>query len=161
MGAKSAIVAVENFYNTLDPTNFPNGTLPPIFLDDAPEETTPSTTEAGEVRTPYVILKDGGEDPEWFSGTAKGVFHSTMTMEIWYDRLSDADDAWYAILWNGQPPISKLGLAFAELVWDSPYVSGPVAIFPDMVFRRYGGMNKDNQRTHYISARLAVRHYQE
>lgn len=161
MAAKSAIVAVENFYATLDPANFPDGILPPIFLDDVPEETSPGTGESGEIRPPYVVLKDGGEDPTWFSGTAKGVFHSTMTMEVWYQKLSDADDAWYAILWNGQTPVSKLGLAFAELDWSPPYTSGPVAIFPDTVFRRYGGIDKDNQRTHYISARLAVRHYQE
>jgi len=155
----SAIKAVENLYATLNPTAFPavcGGVLPPIYLDEAPVTTQGSLTSVQQ-RVPYVILKDMGEEPvpgsyggmlAWDRVNAKYAADGGFLIECYAQLLGDADAINFAILFNGQDPSMKAGLALAKLLLDSPYYAVPDDLVPMRCVRSYAGFNYNNQRCH-------------
>lgn len=149
MASGSIISAVEAFIPTLTAANFPNSIIPPIWLDEAPQE----GPTGSQLRAPYLIIKDDGGKPKWTFGTNGGtpgqnaISEGRFTLEAYYLSLADCDQAMNAILWNGATPNDRLGLAFATLALESPYKC--LAIKPELDQRRYSGFQDLNgKRVH-------------
>lgn len=165
----SAILAIENLYNTLNPAAFPaicNGVLPPIYLDEAPV----TGQGAAQQRVPYVILRDQGEEAvpgsyggqlAWDKVNSKAVFDGSFVIECYAQNLGDADAINFAIMWNGQEPSLQAGLALAQLILDSPYYAVPTDVTPTRCVRSYSGFNYNNQRCHVTRQFYTRRVYQD
>lgn len=164
MPADSAIKAIQNKYLTLDPAAFPGGVRPPgPFLDEAPQSfQTPGVTS----EPPYVILVDGGESPTtdgssepWATGLVKTALEGTFTLKVYYKDLGQADACMKAILFNGQAPELKQGLAFCTLDVNPPLVSMPYNCIPGRSFRKYAGFAINNERVHMVVQEFERRLY--
>lgn len=164
MAADSAIKAIINKYLTLDATAFPGGVRPPgLYLDEAPQSfQTPGVSST----PPYVIIVDGGEEPftdgsnePWAIGTVKTALQGSFTLRIYYKDLGQADACLKAILFNGQDPELKAGLAFCTLDVNLPLVSMPYNCIPRRSFRKYAGFAIDNERVHMVVQEFERRLY--
>lgn len=145
MSYGSVIAAVMAKYDTLTPTLFPDHVLPPIYLDEAPQE----GTTAQQLRPPYVILVDESGKPEWTfkQGAASvgqdGILDESFSLEVFYsgqtNALANCDAAVNAILWNGAVPNSRAGLAFCQLDLASPLRS--MMVIPGKSLSKYQGLD--------------------
>lgn len=139
MPSDSVIAAVIAKYKALTAANFPNITLPPIWLDEAPQE----DLIGNQLRPPYTIIKDDGGKPKWTFGTLPGdpgqnaIIAGEFALEVYYVSLADCDTAMNAILWNGALPNLRLGLAFCTLSLNSPLKS--MSVVPTSDQRKYAG----------------------
>lgn len=154
MPADSAIAAIMAFYDTLLASSFPNNSRPNIWLDEAPQAL--GSTSISE--PPYVIIEDGGEQPytdsivsePWAIGQAKTTWLGSFTLRAYYTNLGLADAAMKAILWNGEDPQNKAGLAFCTLSLNLPLESYPYTCVPGRNFRRSAGFMPDNQQVFLV-----------
>lgn len=135
----SPISAVLSLYDSLTAANFPSGSRPSIYLDEAP------LYDGGQTRVPFVILRDDGQTPTW-SFEADGVYAGGFTLSVYYRTLADCDTALNAILWNGSNPNVKAGLAFATLTITAPTYHQRV--MPGKIQRAFAGLDYQGQRVH-------------
>lgn len=101
MATTSIIAAVMTKYDGLTAANFPDATVPPIYLDDPP-----LVDGAAQVRPPYVALRDNGQVPQYeFERTTLEV--CDFALEVYYPTpssggpLANVDAAVTAIKRNG------------------------------------------------------------
>lgn len=141
MAADSYIKAVEDLIAGLTPTLFPGNVVPPIWFDEAPQQ----TGAGAQQHTPYIILRDGGGTAQW-DEAVNAYTPSTFTLEVYDRSLGVCDSIMKAILWNGQNPNLKLGLAFATLSLNAPLYS--IVVMPTTDQHSYAGVDYQGQRVH-------------
>lgn len=163
-GADSAIHAIRLFYLTLDPAAFPTGTIPPHHLDEVPKSKGSGQPSA----PPYVVIKDGGETPMadnhregWAIATAKTAWEGPFSMFAYATDLGVADQMMKAILWNGQSPELKQGLAFCTLNMNPPLVSFPFNCIPGRNRRGNAGFAIEGQIVYVVQQDFVRRIYQD
>ena len=144
MAADSVIKAVEDFISGLNASLFPGGTIPSVWLDEAPQQNTPNS----QAQPPYIIISDDGDKPQWDFETS-AIIKGSFTLEAYALNLDDADSIMKAILWNGAPSSSRRGLAFATLTLNAQLYS--MAVTPTRGQRKYSGMNYQGKRVHFTS----------
>lgn len=152
----SYITAVQGTYAGLSAANFPGGELPPgPYLDEAPTMGGPNARD--RISPPYVLLIDGGGDPKWTFGTANGqspgqnaITHGSFTLEAYAFELGDADQIMAAILWNGQVPNNRAGLAFTTFQLISPEKGIAGYPIPERAIRKQAGFQYNNQLVHLV-----------
>lgn len=150
-------------YLTLTATNFPDDVRPPIWLDDAPQQTNP----ANQQRLPYTIIEDGGDKPEWtfVNGAAvtgqDGILTGDITITVYYassatrSGISYGDEAMAAILWNGGVPNSRLGIAFMTMDLATPLRS--MAVIPGSGQRKYAGFSYEGKPVYTVSQKFKTK----
>ena len=121
MASGTVIAAVIAKYGTLSAANFPDASRPSIWLDEAPQQ----DGAGAQLKTPYTIIRDESNDPEWTFGTngtpgQNALLDEGFRLEVYYTSLANCNAAMAAILWNGAIPNARAGLAFATLTLDSP-----------------------------------------
>lgn len=142
--ADSVIKAVENLIGTLNAGVFPNGVIPPVWLDEAPGQNTPNS----QAQPPYIIIRDDGGRYAWdfkTSAIQKGGFK----LEAYALTLADSDAIMKALLFNGRPSASRDGVAFATLTLNAQLYS--MSVMPTTDKREYTGMNYQGARVHRTS----------
>lgn len=139
----SHITAVQGVYDGLTGSNFPGGARwKGPFLDEAP-----ATAADQQLRPPYVVMRDLGADANWtFTGDAgKGtpgqnaLVVGEFVIETYALSLGDCDAAMAAILWNGQVPNNRAGLAMASFTLAAPLKGIAGAVVPTKCQRSYAG----------------------
>lgn len=149
MASGSVIAAVMTKYGTLSAANFPNSTLPPIWLDEAPQE----GTTGAQQRPPYVIIRDGGGEDQWDT-EVNAVTPGTFTLEVYYsgtNALANCDTAMNAILWNGANPNLVQGIGFMTLDLTPPLYGLAYAVLPTTDQHSYAGIDYAGQRTYKLA----------
>lgn len=146
MASGSVIAAVVAKYETLTAANFPGASRPSIWLDEAPQE----DGSGGQLRPPWVIVRDGGGVPRWDTGQNARVV-SKFTLEVYANTLADADTIMAAILWNGSAPSVKAGLAFATLILAAPSYAEASAVYPRGDRRSLAGLDFQAARMHKVA----------
>jgi len=141
----SVIAAVMAKYAGLNASLFADGVIPPIYLDEAPQE----GGAAAQLRPPYTILVDESGDPEWTfvngpqTTGQDGILDEGFSIEVYYSGASNAlancDAAIAAILWNGSVPNSRAGLAFCTLDLSSPLRS--MSVIPKKSRSKWQGLD--------------------
>lgn len=138
---KSVPAAALTLYDGLTAGNFPGGTRPPIYFDEAPV-----TDGAGaQLRPPYVVLKDSGRTPDVqsdFGGTEDGAF----TLEVYAASLGDVDTIVHAIKWNGANPAAATGFDCGTLTLTAPY--SPMHMLRTGEQRFVAGLDHTGKRMH-------------
>ena len=81
---------------------------------------------------------------------SKAIFDGGFLFESYALELGDCDAINFAILFNGQEPSFKAGLALAQLLLDSPYYAVPTDLVPTRCIRNYAGFSYDNNRCHVV-----------
>lgn len=166
MSAPNAIRAIIDIYtDTLGAAAFPGGVKPPgLFLDEAPKT---KDTPPVLMRPPYVIIIDGGEAPiaddtrePWAIGGSSTAWEGPFILRAYYISLGDAAHCMNAILWNGQAPANKAGLAFCTLDMESPLQSFPFNCIPGRRHSKYAGFDINNERVHMVQQEFTRRIYQ-
>ena len=157
---RSVIKAVMELYRSIPATAFPDDDRPEIYLDTAVE-----SEGSTEVRLPYVIIRDGGQTPDWSAAVSDARFDGSFVLEFWYsgtDAMENAAAAQYAALWAGEDPLDKAGLALADLTpWLlTPTVGAPVSIWPGQWTQRYAG-KINNDLVYYVSQQFRTQLYFE
>lgn len=149
MAATSYITAVQGIYAGLSAANFPGGVRTPgPFLDEAPLT---GTGGAGTfIAPPYVLIFDGGGENRWtFNPPGQNaIVTGSFRLEAYALDLGDCDRIIAAILWNGQNPNNRAGLAFASLVLTAPEKGIAGSVIPTRNQRNYAGIQYQNQRVH-------------
>jgi hypothetical protein len=148
----SYITAVQGVYAGLTASFFPNSTRTPgPFLDEAP--VTGATAE--RLSPPYVLIFDMGSDAQWTFTSAtsgapgqNGIVIGSFRLEAYDYSLGDCDTIIRTILWNGQRPNFRAGLAFATLNLTSPEKGIAGCVIPTRNQRNYAGFQLNNQRVH-------------
>ncbi len=149
MAADSPIKAAIDLYNGLSAANFPGSTRPAIYFDEGPQY------DGGQVRPPYVILKDSGVNTEMQAAfEASVVDNGEIVLEIYADTLTSADLIAKCIRWNGNPPGSKLGFDFGTLALASPFYH--MSLHRKSEQRSVAGIGASGQRTHLVTMRYSV-----
>lgn len=151
MAAGSIIAGSIDLYNTLTASNFPGSTRPPIWLDEAPQQTGTGTQQ----RLPYVIIEDHGGNPKWtFTSSVattygqNAIVYDEFSITAYAASLGDCDTIMAAILWNGSTPNARAGLAFAVLSLSSPLRG--MTVIPGQTQANYAGLNYQGQRAYKI-----------
>jgi hypothetical protein len=157
---RSVIKAVMELYRSIPATAFPDDDRPEIYLDTAVE-----SDGSTEVRLPYVIIRDGGQTPDWSPAVSDARFDGQFTLEFWYsgdDAMENAAACQYATLWAGVDPLLKAGLALADLgPWLlSPTIGAPVSIWPGQYVQRYAG-KLNNELVYSMSQQFRTQTYQQ
>lgn len=155
----SVIKAVMVKYRSLDPTVFPGGVIPGIYLDAAIDSETNT-----EVRVPYVIIRDDSEIPTWSAATSDASFTGGFTLEIWYEKLEDADSCLKAVLWNGVDPLLKQGLALSNVddLLTRPLLMPPIGLWPGKAVRNlFQSKNFNNSLVYRLTQVFRVQLYQQ
>lgn len=108
----SVIYAAILKYRSLDPTNFPDASRPPLYFDYVPQ-----TDDAGaQLRPPYAVLRDLGQTP-----TIAGFERTTLetcqfTVEVYYvNALDKSAQALWAVRLNGGGIGDGLGFDYGDL----------------------------------------------
>ncbi len=149
MPYSSVIAAVMAKYGALNASNFPGDVLPPIFLDEAPQQTGASAQQ----RPPYTIIRDGGGEDQWDT-EVNAVTPGTFTLEVYYssaDAVGDCDTAMNAILWNGANPNQIQGIGFMTLDLTPPLYGMGYAVVPTTDQHNYAGLDYAGQRTYKLA----------
>lgn len=146
----SYIRAAQAVYDGLTAANFPGGSLPPgPYLDEAP------VTGSGGDRLPppYVVIRDLGSEAQWTftSRSPAGPGQNALVvggfvLEAYALTLGDCDSIMAAVLWNGQAPNSRAGLAFAALSLTAPLRG--LSVVPTKDQRAYAGYDRAGARVH-------------
>lgn len=151
MAAGSIIAGCIDVYNNLTAANFPGATRPPIWLDEAPQE----TSAGAQQRLPYVIIEDRGGVPKWtFTSSVattygqNAIVTDDFTITAYATSLADCNTIMDAILWNGSLPNSRAGLAFAVLSLNSPLKG--LTVIPEQQQANYAGFNYQGQRAYKL-----------
>lgn len=158
MPYSSYITAVQAVYNALTPASFPSGftlSQQPLWLDEPPTVGPTGGTE--RLPPPYVVIRDLSSTAEWtFGGRGSpgkfagqnAIERGEFVLEAYATDLGVADAIIWAILWNGQIPDARAGLAFATLSLTAP--QGGMAGFPMPTRdqRSYSGFKYNNDRVH-------------
>ena len=114
--ASSWVAAAIDLYESLSAANFPGGTRPPVYFDQAPE----ATAAGAQLYPPYVVVRDAsGLAPEYQSDLG-GIEVGTLELEVYAGTLADADAAAKAVKWNGGDPVDHLGFDWGTLAIDAP-----------------------------------------
>jgi hypothetical protein len=151
----SYITAAQAKYAGLTPASFPGGAIPPgLFLDEAPV----MANSTDRIDPPYVLIFDEGDDPQWtFTGDAgKGtpgqnaLVVGSFRIEAYSVDLGVADGIIDAVLWNGQVPNNRAGLAFTTFSLVSPQKGMAGSPMPKKSQRNYAGFMRNNKRV-YVS----------
>ena|SRR5579871_5440228 len=107
--ASSVIVATQALYASLNPANFPSGTLPPLYFDKPPE-----VISGNQVIPPYVVQTDGGTMPDFDFGLTP-VETTSTTLDVFAPTLGAVDQIVEAIKYNGQAIDAGAGFDFGSL----------------------------------------------
>jgi hypothetical protein len=158
----SYITAVQGVYDGLTGSNFPGGSRwSGPYLDEAP-----ATASAAQLRPPYVVLRDLGADAKWtFTGDAgkatpgqNALVIGQFVVEAYALSLGDCDTAMAAILWNGQVPNNRAGLAFASFTLATPLKGIAGAVVPTKAQRSYAGQaDRTGVRVHITKQWFTVK----
>lgn len=141
----SVISASRTRYGTLTAANFPDGSRPALYFDEAPLVEA-HASDHPQVFPPYVVLRDEGLDPDYEFELAV-VEVSRLSFEAFADTLEDVDLIAEAIKYNGGAVGAGLGFDFGSL---SGLPAGAVL----KEYRRtgerryYAGVGKSGQRVH-------------
>lgn len=112
MATTSVIVACMNKWDSLNAALFPDGTLLPVYLDQAPQV----DGTGSQLRPPYATLTDNGQTP-----TIAGFERTTLevcefTIDVYYSNsLANVATAIWAIRLNGGGIGDGLGFDYGEL----------------------------------------------
>lgn len=149
----SVLAAIMAKYESLNAANFAGGVIPPIYLDEVPQE----NGAASQLRTPYVILVDESGDPEWTfvngpqTTGQDAILDEGFSLEVFYagtNPLANCDAAINAILWNGAVPNTRAGLAFCTLDLASPLRS--MSVIPKKSLSRWQGLDYQERPTYSV-----------
>jgi hypothetical protein len=149
----SVIIAVMNKYRSLTASLFYGSSIPPIYLDQAPQE----NPGAVQLRPPYTIIEDTSGEPEWTfvngpqTSGQDGILYEDFSLEVFYsgnDALANATAAMNAILWNGSVPNSRQGLGFCTLDLASPLRS--MMVIPKRSLSKYHGLDWQEKRVYSV-----------
>lgn len=147
MAADSVLKAVENLIAGLTAASFPSSTIPPVWFDEAPQQGTTGTQQ----HPPYIILEDGGGEPGWDYET-NAVSRGKFTLTVYDRSLGTCDSIMKAVLWNGQNPNLRQGLAFATLDVNPPLYAMAGAVTPTRDQHSYAGyLDYEGKRVHRYS----------
>ena len=108
------VKATMNLYESLSASLFPGSSRPAIYLDMAPQ-----VASGSQLRPPYVILRDQGRVPEYFSSFG-GIEGGGLVLEVYHNDLGTADSIASAIKYGGGTPSQRLGLDFGTLTLTTP-----------------------------------------
>lgn len=147
MPADSVIKAVENLIAGLTAANFPALAVPPVWLDEAPQQ----GTTGSQQHPPYIIISDANAtDPGWDLET-NAVTPGQFTLTAYSRSLGDADAIMKAVLWNGVAPNLRAGLAFATLSLNPPLYAMSGAVTPTKNRSKYAGfLDYEGKRVHQV-----------
>lgn len=150
----SYITAIQGIYNeVLTPALFPGGTRPTLALDEA----SIVGPDGARQSPPYVIMVDEGSTPRWtFKAHPQGAdprghnatAQAVVRLEAYAYDLGDCDRIIDVILWNGQAPKARAGLAFASLSLIAPQKGVAEFVIPGRSQSQYSGLQQNNQRVH-------------
>lgn len=142
MPADSYIKAVENLIAGLTAGNFPGSAVPAVYFDEAPQANPAGTAQQ---RAPYIVLEDDGSTYRWdFEDNA--IAEGGFTLKCYARTLADADAMLKAVMFNGQNPNQRAGLAMATLSFNAPLY--PMAVRPTKGRRGYAGPDYQGHRVH-------------
>lgn len=149
MPYSSHITNVQGIYAGLSAAAFPGGSRPPgPFLDEAP--VTGSGGAGTRTEPPYVLIFDGSAKYNWLFHPPgqNGIINGAFRLEAYALDLGHCDQIIAAILFNGQVPNNRAGLAFANLDLITPYKGMDACVIPTQVVRNYTGVQYNNERVH-------------
>lgn len=154
----SYITAVQGVYNGLSQLAFPSGftlSQQPLWLDEPP--TVGPTGGTQRLPPPYVVIRDLSSTARWtFVGPAtpaaatgqNAIETGEFVLEAYDTNLGVADAIMWAIMWNGQVPNARAGLAFATLSILPPQGGIEGYPMPTRDQRNYSGFQYNNARVH-------------
>lgn len=149
MPSTSVVAVVQDFYNTLTASNFPNSSRPKIYFDDAPV-----VDSGAQVYPPYVALEDTtGRMPQYQSDYG-GWEDGEIALKVYAPQLGDVDAIVQAIKYNGGNPEDRSGLDFATLSLGSPLYS--ISVVRVLERRSFAGYGKEGPRVHLCELHYKV-----
>lgn len=146
--ANSPLAAAMSLYESLSEGLFPSAARPPVYLDKAPE-----VASGSQLRTPYVVVTDGGLQPEGRSDYG-GPEAGSLTLQVFARSLGDVDLIVKAVKFGGREPEAKAGLDNSTLPIDPPYA--PVSLIRTRERRSLAGYDHEGQRVHSCEVEYAV-----
>lgn len=158
----SHITATDALFVGLAAGLFPGGVKPQgLFFDEAPT----MAGSATRISPPYVLLFDDGVEPRWtFKGEdaeSKGqnaLVEGSFRLEAYDYKLGDTDRVIAAILWGGEVPNKRAGLAFASFSLLAPQKGMAGSVIPGRARRRYAGFQYNNKRVHCTDQSFRVKY---
>lgn len=146
--ASSIIAAVMAKWDALDAANFPSGSRPAIYLDEAVQ------ADGTQVRPPYAILRDKGLVPEQLGFERQTLEVNEFELEIYYASLADCDTAAEAVKLDGGTRAQGNGFDFGTVTLAPPRSS--FQILRTRETRRFAGLNLSNVRTYVVTLEYKV-----
>lgn len=114
MATQSIIKACIDKFAALDAANFPGGSRPALYFDEAPAVNA-SGAQVQPTTAGYCVLKDEGQDVTVMGFERQTNEACQFVIEVYYPDLGDVDTAVLALKRNGGTADQALGFDFGTL----------------------------------------------